>query len=204
MKISAQENTKSMQTVIFTPKEFESINLGPDNTARNTLTPITDEYSQNIHLINVPERIKFENIDPEILITDRTFVFPICGEIYLTYKRCLFYDELSKPTLYLKRIGKEDYISGVYNEERSPNGMDAELLELFAKEREEEKIEVMKMNPEEIDLWDGELTQQGFNINLFKTIQIPIESGYYEVYISMYGLDSNSKKVEIIFEYEKQ
>lgn len=106
-----------MQKVKFTPTEFSKIELGPDKGEVNDLTPdLNHHLSQNQFLINVPNKIHFKDIDPSLLTTDTTFIFPVCGESFITEKRVYYYCELINPVFHIRKMDTEEWLVAEYNE----------------------------------------------------------------------------------------
>lgn len=201
--LGAQKKQIKMHT-IYSPREFSEIELGPDKDGRNKMTPVVDLHLRKPQLnINIPDKIRFIDVDTCVHIIDSSFSLPVCGESLVTRKRLCYFGEQLNPTLHISIVDDEKWYRSEYDEKPILDDLIIDHEEEDMLEFKNEMIEAKKSGIDEIDIWEGTLNSTGFNLNLFEVIKnMPIKSGLYEVYVTQYGLESNHEKVELIFEYQ--
>ena len=75
--------------------------------------------------------------------------------------------------------------------------------EKWEKERLERIKQAQQYSDDELDD-DRYSSGSAINVDLMKSVDIQLESGVYEIYLSFCGLESNRARVEIIFEHNAE
>jgi len=195
----AQSN---MQAIQFIPKAFHDVKLGFDENTIHALTPHypeTDDVIINEIVINSPKKIIVD-----IKKDNYELIIPLCGYVDITRRRGLKfadYDEVlgeyaacNAIFIHIKKTDEEEWFSGKVIDDDENVFLDDD--ERDAEERQERIKEAQKYTLEELDSGSA----GPFNINALKYVNIPLISGFYEVYVSLSGLESNHMQVEIVFE----
>ena len=184
-----------MQTIQFIPKEFHEVKLGYYETVENSCSPHYRDEMRTVHQITINS--------PGKIISNKGFttIIPVCAIYSLSLRRGLKYNHLSAKILHIKDIEE----SLVYTGKIEDKYMKYEypVPAPFEEERERERMERVK---EAQKYTDDELEQPGLaavnyiNVNLMEYVNVPLEPGKYEVWLSFSGLESNRVIVEIVFE----
>jgi len=196
--ISCQtKTTTSMNNIEFIPKEFHEVKLGYYETEDNVCTPPNADFLWNEIVINVPSKII-------CYVSDSTFmpIIPICGAYIIGEKRAYKYMHLSAQMLHIRKKGDTIWHSGEIVE---PN-LEYEHPEPYPGEEEDKQRtndEVKKAqsySDEEIDKKEGQGSGGVFNVNLVDYVTFPFESGFFEIFLSFSGLESNRVILEIVIQ----
>ncbi len=194
-------NTQTnMDTIKFIPKEFHGINLGLNEGNTNKCTPgypNSDFMEMSQIKINIPSKII---LSKKLVEDPAAYVIPLCG-MYMISNYRAYRNEDKISLVHIRKKGEIEWISGVIGgdtEEEYPDELPPELEEGLEKERQE-RIKEAKAIPDE-NLDTGQGGGGPFNINIMDFVTMPLLPGLYEVYVSMYGLESNRVIVEIVFE----
>ena len=200
-KIYCQTTQKieNMKTIEFIPKEFNDVKLGYYETSSNLCSPI---FPGGIPIdtiaINTPQKIVFNRYSKDFM-----FVVPVCIAYMISDRRGLKYNHLSPKIVHIRKNG-EDII---YSNEIIDKDMQDEYPE-FPSGYEEEENERLALVEDAQKYSDEELKYSQFagggymNVNLMEYIDIPLESGKHEIWMSFSGLESNRAIVEIVIEGE--
>lgn len=191
-----ENKSDNMSSTKFFPKSFHDVKLGYHETEMNECSPGYPEelFSTNKIAINVPRKIIFhlDNLQP---------IIPVCVLYVVSVKRGLKYDGLSKKFIFMANTKDttNEYTAEVYDNDPNLQHEHPEpdpFAEELENERRKKIIEAQRYSDDELE----ESTDWGryMNINLLDYINLPIESGKYEVWMSFYGLESNHCFVEII------
>ena len=190
-----------MKNIEFIPEYFHQVKLGDNQSKENKLTPHYPDfelYLNNKIEINIPQKIILRRPASEF-----TPIIPVCGAYMITRRRGLKYGHLSAKMLHIRKAGEETWHSGEIiplEEELTPLPLNNEKWE---KERLERIKQAQQYSDDELD---DDLYSSGsaINIDLMESVDIQLESGVYEIYLSFCGLESNRARVEIIFEHNAE
>ncbi len=201
ISVSCQTRKKNetMKKKRFEPMEFNDIKLGLSERQENICTP---DYP-NTHLlkmsqvkINVPTKVFLHKNS----INDSVSIIPLCG-IYLisNYRATLYKEELA--TIHMKKddinIWQLGIIGGKEDEDtEEPLPIDWEDVE--EKERQNDIDKANLIPVEDID--SGQGFGSAMNINILEFVNIPVLPGTYEVYVTMYGVESNHEFINVVCE----
>jgi len=194
------KSTNNMQSIQYIPKEFHDVKLDYYESSENECTPEYKskpiEFLWNKILINIPQKITYN-------IKDYDFkpVIPICGVYTITSRRGLKYAHLSARKFYIRKVGNENWYSGEIVNPASLSEDPIIYPPNYYKQIEEGKRKVeeaQKYSDEELN--EGQASGSGINVDLMEYVNIPLESGTYEIYLAFSGLESNHAFVEIVFE----
>jgi hypothetical protein len=120
-------------------------------------------------------------------------------------RRGLKYAHLSTPTIHVRKMGEETWYSGEIVEIYSGTLEHPDLPHNYYEEeakRQQRIKEAQKYTDEELDENIGQSSGSAININIVNLVNISFEQGIYEIYVSMFGLESNRVKVEIDTKYK--
>ena len=187
--------SKNMKNIEFIPKEFHEVELGYYKSEDNECTPLYpySAYLNNEIKINIPKKIIIRRPVSEIVP-----IIPVCGTYMITFRRGLKYDHLSAKMFYIRKVGEERWYSGKM---MSPNAGEFLLPpdhDEEERERDEKVKQAQQYSDDELD--EGNGWGSAFNVDLMEYVDIQLEPGVYEVYLSFSGMSSNRMRVEIIFE----
>ena len=190
-----------MKNIEFIPKEFHDVKLGYNETEMNPCSPGYPEelFSSNMIVINIPQKIIYR-LDKDSVVQP---MIPVCMLYVVSAKRSLKYDSLSQILIHMSKGGISDEI---YRGDIYDNNPDLQhehpSIDPFAEESEKERAAMVReaQNYSEEELDEGTDWGRFININLLDYVDIPIEAGRYEIWVTYYGLESNRAFVEIIVE----
>jgi hypothetical protein len=194
--------TTNMDTIEFFPKEFHQVKLNLNNRTENICTPY---YPHNA--LKMPYNQLFINVPEKIICKAacNSLIIPMCSASMIRARRAAKYGNFSTPIVHVRKIGEDTWVSG---EVVRPD--DDDYLELPPDHEEVEKRrqqiiqDAQKYTDEELDERVGQSFGSAINVNVADYIDIQFEDGIYEIYLSMFGLESNRAKVEIIFQKNKK
>lgn len=201
------QNKKNLirMPIQYIPKEFHDVELGYYESMDNICTPRDEskptEYFTNKIFINIPQKIIY-NFDK----SDFKAIIPVCGVYSITDRRAYKYAHLSAEMFHIRKVDDENWYLGEIIDPVLLSGDMIVHSPFYYKQMEEKEkkiIEAQKYSDEELDDADY-ASGETFNLNLMEYVDIPLESGIYEIYYSLLGLDSNHVFVEIIFEGEQK
>lgn len=190
-----QKTNNNMQAIQFIPKAFHDVKLGLDHNVIHSLTPYypeTDDVMKNEIAINIPQKIIFNPKGDEF-----TPIIPLCAYFVITSRRGLKFIDQIALLIHIKKTTEEEWFSGeiIYDDEDELPDDEADREE---KRRQERIKEAQKYTLEELE--DGQAGADAINVNILDYVKTPLTSGFYEVYMSRSGLESNRMQVEIVFE----
>ena len=187
----------NMKAVQFIPKAFHDVKLGYEQDVIHALTPHypeTEYVMKNEIAINIPQKIIFNPKED-----DFTPIIPVCGFFVITSRRGLKFIDKIALLIHIKKADEEEWFSGEIIEDYEDEIPDIpEWTEKEEEERQQRIKEAQKYTLEELE--DGTAAALAININALKYVKMPITSGFYDIYISKSGLESNRMQVEIVFE----
>ena len=175
--------------------------LDDNQSERHKLTPYYPDspsrYFNNKIEINIPQKIIFRRPASEF-----TPIIPVCGAYVITRRRGAKYAHLSAKMLHIRKAGEETWHSG----EIIPSEEGVIALPLNYEKWEKERLERIKQAQQYSDdeLDEGNASGSAINVDLMEYVDIQLESGVYEIYLSFCGLESNRARVEIIFEHNTE
>ena len=187
---------ETMKNVKFIPKEFNDIKLGFRESIQNVCSPqFSGLIPVNSITINSPQKIICKN-NKNVYVP----IIPVCVVYDVSLRRGLKYYHLNVELLHIRRIGDEKiytgeiFEKGLENEYPDyPSGYYEELERIEADVKEAQKYS-------DDDLDSGQSSGGYMNIDLLEYVDVPLQSGLYEIYLSFSGLESNHVQVEIVFE----
>ena len=198
-------NTLSVQ---FVPKIFHNIKLDYGDNTIHSLTPCYPDpifKMKNKIAITIPQKIIFSpkqnNFKP---------IIPVCGYYCVSDLRELKYRNQSALFIHIKKNKNEESYHGEVKEEEIYYPWENVIIPEYSSKRALRKYDrgqrknqrkirrAQKLTDEELNT--GSFFGDALNINALKYVDIPLESGTYEIYLTIYGLESNHAKVEIVFE----
>lgn len=188
----AQNN---MQSIQFIPKAFHDVKLGFDEHTIHALTPHYPEPHDvmwNEIAINSPKRIIFS---PKTV--DFAPIIPVCAYSVITSRRGLKFIDQIALLIHIKKTDEDEWFTGEIVEEEDENIV-LDDDERDAEERQERIKEAQKYTLEELE--DSQAACLAININALEYVNIPLTSGFYDIYLSKSGLESNRMQEEIVFE----
>jgi hypothetical protein len=189
------KTTTEMSTIEFFPREFQHVVLGHYESGENIFTPNYPDYHlkmRNQIAINMPQKV---------ICSDSNFlVIPLCGAHVITGRRGLKYAHLSTPVIHVRKIGEEtEYLGDMID-----TNLEFEYPDFppnYAEEEEKRQQEIAEaQNYSDNELDEGkEAYGSAINVNIVDYLNMSFQQGIYEIYLSMYGLESNRVRVEINF-----
>ena len=191
-----------MKNIEFIPEYFHQVKLDDNHqSVRHKLTPYYPDspslYFKNKIEINIPQKIILRRPASEF-----TPIIPVCGAYVITLRRASKYAHLSAEMLHIRKAGEETWHSG----EIIPLEEGVIALPLNYEKLEKERLERIKQAQQYSDdeLDEGNASGSAINVDLMEYVDIQLESGVYEIYLSFCGLESNRARVEIIFEHNAE
>jgi DNA-binding Lrp family transcriptional regulator len=189
-----EEKSEQMENIKFIPKEFHDVKLGYSQGSSNLCSPKFPSGTPiNSITINTPSKIIYNTENRDFI-----FVIPVCAAYQITDRRGYKYSALSRRVLHIKKVGEETIYSGeIVDKDESliilpPN------YDLMVKRHKERVEEAQNYTDEELN--ESQFSSGGYlNINLMEYVDIPLQTGKYEIYLSFCGLESNHTIVEIVF-----
>ena len=190
------KKTKNMKNIEFIPQEFNIVKLGFYETSETvSFLQFSEGIPMNTITISTPQKIICNTNDKYFVP-----VIPVCAVYIVSLKRGLKYSYLSAKMLHIRNIYEETIYSG----EIVDKNMEYEhpIYPPNYEEEEKERLarveEAQKYSDEELDM-PGLFEGNFINVNLMDYMDIPFQTGVYEIYLSFSGLESNRVEVEIVF-----
>ena len=194
-------NKSTMDKIKFTPKEFNKIEYGYFQSSSNACTPSAgDSYS--FIKINVPREVIYYSKN-SVKTTNMLSIdplLPICTSEMYAYKRISKYYNLVDLTFHIKKADSDKWHSGILTPSDPPREGSYDYRELTDEEKlniQNQIKEAQYYHDDEIDT--GNASGRVMNLNLHEYVQIILEEGEYEIYLSKSGLESNHVIVKITF-----
>jgi len=183
----------------YNPKEFHEVKLGYFEQGENSCTPYyPDTWAvKNQVAINSPKTITY--IDE-----DNCTTIPLCGIYMIPERRGLKYAHLSTPIIHVKKENEETWQTGEIIDPKKKSNFSTERPESEEEEAKRQQAikDAQKYSDDQLYPKEGSSSGSTFNVNLVEYINMLFEAGIYELYVSMFGLESNRVKVEIIIKEE--
>ena len=184
-----------LKPIEFFPRKFHDVRLGLYETSDTACTPRKAiAGSMNRLAINLPEKIVFR---PGLAVRP---VVPLCGAYMVSLRRGLKYSgQSSAMTLHVRRVGEERWYSGALVDPNLKYEHPALPPNHEEESREMERIkEAQAYKDEELD--EGQASGGFINVDVLEFVEVQLQPGRYEVYLSMSGLESNHATVEVVFQ----
>jgi hypothetical protein len=189
----------------FIPTKFHDINLGFRNKGENICTPYFPNFGLSVDnqvVVNIPDQIICNDMVSCSII-------PLCGAVMIPEKRGLKYNHLSTPIVFVTKIDDDNdddhkWLSGeIVDPSKSSEFSESQAETASEEEERQRKIaEAQYYSDDELGTDNAYAAGYAFNVNIVEYIRTPFFAGIYEIYVSMFGLESNRARVEIIIKNE--
>ena len=189
-----QTNKKEVKMIEYIPKEFHTVKLGFHESSENVCTPYFPQTYLKIDnqiVINVPQKVISNHQD--------SLMIPLCGVYKISERRGLKYEHLSTPIIHVRKIEEETWQTGKIIDQNSGFSSERPESEEEESKRQQAIKEAQKYSDDELNEKTGYAFGKAINVSIVRYVHIPFEQGIYEVFVSMFGLESNRVQVEIVF-----
>ena len=194
-------NTADMNSIVFIPNDFHNVKFGLYESGENVCTPFYPNFEMKIKnevVINIPQKIICNSEIDSLII-------PICGAYIIGERRGLKYAHLSTPIIHIFKIDEETWYSGkIIDPNLKYEHPDLSFYNTKQEKNRMQKIkEAQSYSDDELNNETGSFSGSAINVNALDFVDLTIQPGIYEIYISMYGLESNQLQVEILLNNKK-
>lgn len=190
-----------MTKIEFIPEKFADVVCEFGINRSNSCTPHKGGRIINEIKINAPEEIiyQIEQVDNSPNIQSINPKLPICIYSVITSRRGHKYHEMSDWVVRIKKVGDDEWYSGIVTKPVDPHDIANPNLKDYELLIQEKRKEAKKYSDSELNT--GGAVASSYNFDLHEYIDIILDKGAYEVYLSKSGLESNHVIVKTTFKY---